>query len=162
MSASKQVIIDAIIKEIEVGTSRGKVVSKYCKKLQKSERTIDSYWKTANEIQKVRQEKASKAADKAYIAAKEKSAVDAVMSKQQRLELLTKIANGEFENETKKPAWNNQKKVFEIVTVREKAQDNMVIKAIAELNKMQGDYADTNVNVKGKLELKQITGMIIK
>ena len=43
MKASKHVIIDAIIKEIEQGTTRAKVIAKYCKKLQKSERTIDSY-----------------------------------------------------------------------------------------------------------------------
>ena len=67
MKASKQIIIDAIIKEIEQGTTRAKVIAKYCKKLQKSERTIDSYWKIANIQQKERQEKASKAADEVYI-----------------------------------------------------------------------------------------------
>ena len=142
---SKQIIIDAIIKEIEKGTGRGEVVARYCKKFQKSARTIDTYWKTANEQQKERQEKASKAADRAYITAKEKAAVEAVMSKQERMEYLTKIAKGEFENETKKPAWNNHKKVFEIVTVREKPQDHTVIKAIAELNKMEGDYAPAKI-----------------
>lgn len=138
-------IIDAIIKEIDNGADRKAVVAKFCKKLQKSARTVDTYWKDAKKQHLERLNKASKAADDIYLATKTKAAIEAVMSRQERLELLTKIAKGEFENETKKPAWNNQKKVFEIVTVREKADHNGVMKAIAEMNKMEGDYAPDKV-----------------
>ena len=44
MKASKHVIIDAIIKEIEQGTTRAKVIAKYCKKLQKSSTLFPKYF----------------------------------------------------------------------------------------------------------------------
>jgi len=146
--ADKQVIIDSIIKDIEKGTDRGKVIAKYCKKLQKSDRTIDSYWKIANEQYKERQSKAKAAADAAYIAASAEAAKQAVMSSQERKEILSKIARGErtsLEPNPKKPSV-----LIEVPVIVDTLE---IIRAIGELNKMEGDYAPTKVaptNVKGE------------
>lgn len=136
---NKQHIIDAIIKEIEQGKERGYVIAKFCNKFQKSARTIDTYWKKANQQYAVRQEKASKAADAVYIQMKEDAAKEAVMSKEERLEYLTKIIRGEIR--VKIPFLVGGK----IMEYQAEPSVNDRKGAIAELNKMGGDYAPTKV-----------------
>jgi hypothetical protein len=138
--SNKQVIVDYIIKDIEKGTDRGKVIAKYCKKFQKSDRTIDSYWKIANQQYKERQDKAKAAADEAYIKASADAAVVAVMSSQERKEILSKIARGERTEFAPNP-----KEAGTFIEVPVAIETLEVIKAISELNKMEGDYAPTKV-----------------
>jgi len=138
--ADKQVIIDAIIKEIEKGEGRGKVLGKIGKKWEISRTTFDRIWKTANEQQKERQRKAKDAADEAYIQASADAAKVVVMSSQERKEMLSKIARGELTllvSDPKEPA-----KLIEVPAMVENLER---IKAISELNKMEGDYAPTKV-----------------
>lgn len=137
--ATKQVIVDAIIKEIEKGSTRGAVVSKFCKKFQKSDRTIDTYWKIANEQYSIRQQKAKEAADKVYIQSSADAAKEAVMSSIERKEVLSKIARGNFP--LKKPMVINGKLRLVPVVPDWTERRN----AIAELNKMEGDYAPTKI-----------------
>ena len=47
VKSNKQIIIDAIIKEINFGKERGKVLATVGKKWQLSIRTFDRYWKEA-------------------------------------------------------------------------------------------------------------------
>ena len=54
--ATKQSIVNSLIKDIEQGKGRGDIIAKYCKKFQKSARTVDTYWKIANQQQADRQE----------------------------------------------------------------------------------------------------------
>lgn len=152
---SKQVIIDAIIKEIEQGTTRAKVIAKYCKKLQKSERTIDSYWKIANIQQGTRQEKASKAADEVYIennvnAVKTvlKSKIEKQAELQNEINLIDKQINGEVEftfvvgNKVNK---SHNGDVFMLPVQIQNELRARKLQYYAELNKMNGDYAPTKV-----------------
>lgn len=92
--SNKQLIIDAIIKEIEHGTTRGKVVAKFRKKFQKSDRTIDTYWKIANEQLGELQGKAKEAANKVYVESMAEAAKDAAMSEIEAKKLITDIARG--------------------------------------------------------------------
>jgi hypothetical protein len=142
-SASKAVMVDFLVKEIEKGKLRGEVLSKFVKKWQISDRSFDRYWKIANTKQHERQEMASKAADAAYIKAKEDAAISAVMSSQERKEYLTKIVNGDVK--FKKP-FVIRGKIMEYPSEPD-ASDRL--KAIAELNKMEGDYAETILKLKG-------------
>lgn len=152
---SKQIIIDAIIKEIENGTGRGEVVAKYCKKFQKSARTIDTYWKTANEQQKERLEKARKAADAAYIennvnAVKTvlKSKIEKQAELQNEINLIDKQINGEVEftfvvgNKVNK---SHNGDVFMLPVQIQNELRARKLQYYAELNKMNGDYAPTKV-----------------
>lgn len=136
----KQVIINAIIKEIELGKARGYVLARISKKWQLSTRVFDRLWKTANEQQHERQQKAKEAADAAYISASADAAKKAVMSSQERKELLTKIAKGTLL--TKAPNPKNPKQLIDVPVIIETTER---IKAISELNKMEGDYAPTKV-----------------
>lgn len=136
---SKQHIIDAIIKQIRAGKDRGKVLAKIGKEWQLSQRTFDRLWKTANEQHAELQHKARDAANKAYVDAMADAAKQAVMSEQERKEVLTKIArglipltkpmvvDGLLEHVPVVPSWMDRKN------------------AIAELNSMDGAYAPSKV-----------------
>lgn len=142
---NKQHIIDAIIKEIEQGKGRGYVLGKIGKKWGISRTTFDRLWKTAQDTARDRQERASKAADAVYIQMKENAAKEAVMSKQERLEYLTKIVKGEIEVPYTEVKWNSSTKKFVTVPFVELSGHSARIAAIAEINKMSGDYAPTKV-----------------
>lgn len=141
--------INTVAKEMANGVNRDGIIAKYGKKWQAAPRTIDRYMKEARQKAQELQQTASKKADELFIKTKSEAIESAVMSRIERLITLTKIATGELKNEIKKPAWNNQAKKFEIITVHEKPGDLAVIKAIAEMNKMEGDYADVAVKLKG-------------
>lgn len=162
----KQIIIDAIIKEIEQGTTRAKVVAKYCKKLQKSERTIDSYWKIANIQQKERQDKASKAADAAYIETKTdavktglKSKLEKQMELQNEIDLIDKQIKGEVEftfvvgNKVNK---SHNGTIFMLPVQVQNELRARKLQYYAELNKMEGDYAAANVKHSGEVTQRLI------
>lgn len=138
---SKQHIIDAIIKQIRVGKERGKVLAKIGKEWQLSDRTFDRLWKTANEQHRELQDKAREAADKAYIEAMAEAAKQAVMSEQERKEVLTKIGRGLIP--LTKPMIVDG--ILEMVPVVPDWMDRK--NAIAELNKMDGSYAATQIDL---------------
>lgn len=133
--ASRQTIIDAIVKEIELGKPRGYVLGKIGKKWGISRTTFDRHWKTANDQHSELQRKAKEAADKVYIQQMEQAAKEAVMSKIEKQEVLTKIARGLIPLK-KAMVVDGSIEYIEVVP------DWMDRKnAIAELNKMSGDYA---------------------
>lgn len=136
----KQVIINYLVSEIEKGTSRGKVLGKIGKKWEISRTTFDRHWKIANIQQKERQDKAKEASDAAYIQASAEAAKKAVMSSQERKELLTKIAKGELFTKEAHPV-----NAGEYIDVPVAIETQERLKAIAELNKMEGDYAPAKV-----------------
>lgn len=130
-----QIIIDAIVKEIEKGNDRAKILATIGNNWQISVRTFDRYLKTAQEQLKERQTKGKEAADRVYIKAHEDSAIEAVMSAQERKEVLTRIARGEI-------MLVKHIVADSIIEEREILPDWMDRKnAIAELNKMDGSYA---------------------
>jgi hypothetical protein len=137
--ASSRHIIDEIIKHIEKGEKRGKVLGIIGKKWEISRTSFDRIWKIANIEASERQRKGKEAADKAYINAKADAAKKAVMSKQERLEYLTNIIKGEIK--TPKLFFTDgliTKYLVEADCIER-------IKAISELNKMEGDYAPAKV-----------------
>lgn len=93
-NASKQTIVNALVKELEKGADRGEVVSKYCKKFRKSDRTIDSYWKIAKEQYSQLQEKAKEAANKVYVDSMAQAAKETAMSEIEAKKLTSDIARG--------------------------------------------------------------------
>lgn len=130
----KQIIIDSIIKGIELGKDRGKLLSTFVKKWQISQRTFDRHWKTANQ-----QHVAKQAVIKKELAALDtQAALDArkkaIMSAEERKEWLTSVINGTLKV-NRKPAPFAERR-----------------NALAELNKMDGDYADVAFRIKGDKE----------
>jgi hypothetical protein len=135
--AEQQIVIDFMLSCLENGESRENILAKVVKKWQISTRTFDRRLKIANEIHNKRHKAASDAANKAYIATKENAAIEAVMSAQERKEVLTKIGRGEIP--LTKPMVVDG--AVELIPVVPDWMDRRA--AIAELNKMEGDYSPT-------------------
>lgn len=135
----KQYIIDFIISCIEKGEQRGNILVKAGKKWGTSKSAFDRMLKIAKEQHTERQQ-----AIKSKLAiVDEQSAIEArkkaIMTADERKELLTKIANGEIR--IKKP-FVIAGKIMEYPAEPDHA-DRM--KAMAELSKMSGDYAPSKV-----------------
>lgn len=139
MKASKQIIIDAIIKEIEQGKTYTKVMAVNGRKWQMPERTFNRYWKTANEQHIVKQQEIKKELAEVDKQAAIEARKEAIMTANERKELLTKIANGQMK--VKKP-FVISGKIMEYLSEPD-AADRM--KAISELNKMDGSYAPAKI-----------------
>jgi hypothetical protein len=136
---NKQIIIDAIIKEIEKGKATDKICAAICRKFQFSERTFYNHFKKASEQHKIKQqaikEEIAEVDKQAAIEARKK----AIMTADERKEYLTRIANGEIK--FKKP-FIISGKIMEYPSEPDAIER---MRAIAELNKMEGDYAPTKV-----------------
>jgi len=135
----KQIIIDAIIKGIEQGKGRGHLLGIIGDKWGISRTTFDRHWKTAQEQhidrQQALKERLTKVDEQAAIEARKK----AIMTADERKEVLTKIANGTLK--IKRPFVIGGK-IMEYPAEPD-ATDRR--NAIAELNKMEGDYAPSKV-----------------
>jgi len=100
---------------------------------------IHKYVKIAREeVEDVRQ-KAKLAADEAYIRAVSRSAVNMVMSRQERLEYLTQVIRGEIK------ITRAYTVAGIVVETPEEPSHGDRLKALAEINKMEGDYAPTKI-----------------
>ena len=141
---NKQVIIDAIIVGIEFGKSRGNLLATVVKKWQLSQRTFDRLWKIANEQHVVKQGSINKEIlildTNAAIEARKAAIMTAIERKEwltnvingNLLAIKTFVVNGELQNSPEAPNHNDR------------------LKALAELNKMEGDYAPTRQELTGK------------
>lgn len=132
---NKQVQIDFIISCLEKGEQRGTILVKSGKKWGTSKSAFDRHLKIAKEQHTAKNEalkkKLAEVDEHAAIEARKK----AIMTADERKELLTKIAKGELR--IKKP-FVISGKIMEYPSEPD-AMDRM--KAVAELNKMDGDYA---------------------
>ena len=143
---SKQIIIDAIIKEIEQGKTKSKILAKFGGKWRIAPRTYDRYWKNAQEQHNIKQEAIKKELEKVDKDAAIEARKKAIMPPNQRKEYLTKIILGEIEVPYSEVKYNAGIKCFETFEFIELASHTARINAIAELNKMEGDYAPTKVD----------------
>jgi hypothetical protein len=145
MKVTKEIIIDYIIQELKLGKERAEMMSKVVDKWQINPRTFDRYLRTAKERHlKAQQAKKSKIASNDTIKAISEE-IDQLMTVAERQSILASIARGELK--IKKP----------FVVSRGATQGAEIIDheclpdyadrkgAIAELNKMRGDYAPTKV-----------------
>lgn len=136
---SKQIIIDVIIKGIEQGKDRGNLLATIGKNRQLSQRTFDRHWKTAQEQHTARQQAIKNRLADIDTAAAIDARKKAIMTADERKELLTKIASGQLK--VKRPFVVLGK----IMEYPEEPALADRLKALAELNKMEGDYAPTKV-----------------
>ena len=134
---STQIIIDAIIKGIEQGKTFDTCLKLYGTKWNLTRSTFIRRWKDANEQHTVKQQ-----AIKSKLAIiDQQAAIDArkkaIMNADERKEWLTKMINGEMK--AKRPFVINGK----IMEYPEDPSHSDRLKALAELNKMDGEYAPT-------------------
>ena len=161
---NKQIIIDAIIKEIEKGITYKKALGVVGGKWGIPPTTFDRYWKIANEQHTAKQDVIKKELTAIDTAAAINARKRAIMTADERKEYLTKILNGEIT--VKVPIVIAGK----IMEYNLQSNHNDRIKALSELNKMEGDYAPTKIsqtdkdgeNVPPMIVLNQFLGAAIE
>lgn len=137
--ASKLVQIDYIVSCIENGEQRGEILVKAGKKWGISKSAFDRLLKIAKERHAAKQRALKDKLDAIDTAAAIEARKKAIMTSEERKELLTKIAKGELR--IKKPFVIGGK-IVEYMSAPD-ATDRK--NAIAELNKMDGSYAPAKV-----------------
>lgn len=146
---TKQIVIDAIIKGIEIGKDRGKLLATIGKKWQLSQRTFDRYWKTAQE-QHSNKQKSIK--DKIAVV-DEQAAIDArksgLKSKFDRLMVLQNEVDKCLEDLY--PEKGKTPNVFAKVALRKTIKELQ-----SEISKIEGDYAAANVKHSGEVTQRLI------
>lgn len=138
---NKQNIITEIISELEKGRERVDVLATVGKSWQLSTRTFDRLWKEANEKHKAAQNEAQRLIAEQSIEATLKRHNEAIISKEQRMEILSNMALGQMQ--VLKP----MAVAGEILEVLVRPDYNDRKNAISELNKMDGSYAATKQDI---------------
>lgn len=149
--------INEILSDLDFGIERADCLSKFVEKWQVSTRTFDRYWSEALSRFAALNLRAQNALEEEYINGKKEALKKAILTKHERMEILTQIAKGEIplvkhivcdgviQEVDVVPAWADRKA------------------AIAELNKMDGEYAPIKKDItSGGEPLKQITGIVVE
>lgn len=97
VKAAKQNIISDLLIELEKGTERGKALAKIGKKWQLSDRTFDRHWKEAQEQYKIRSQEIQNELLKQSTEAEKERLREAILSKNETMEILTKLIQSEAE-----------------------------------------------------------------
>ncbi len=118
---------------INPDNDRDEVLATFGKKWQAGVRTIDRYIATAKKINKGRLEKAEKETTDQFIEQKKEALKKALLTKEDKQKILADIANG-------KTVMRVEGTII-IPTCSDR------IRAIGELNKMDGDYATEKIDL---------------
>lgn len=149
--------INEILTDLGFGIERAECLSKFVEKWQVSTRTFDRYWAEALSRFNALNLRVQNVLEEEYINGKKEALKKAILTKHERMEILTQIAKGEIplvkhivcdgviQEVEIVPAWADRKA------------------AIAELNKMDGEYAPIKKDItSGGEPLKQITGIVVE
>ncbi|MDB5200570.1 MAG: hypothetical protein JWO92_2533 [Chitinophagaceae bacterium] len=146
LKPNKQVQIDFIIDRLKLGYDRGKILSKFVKKWHMSDRSFDRLLKQAKTEYSVLQRRLKKVKNDLDLQDGIEQHKKLIADANERKEILTKILRGQI-------PLNKPMVVDGLIQTVEVVPDWMDRKnAIAELNKMEGDYAETALRIKGDKE----------
>ena len=157
MKPKKEQTVNEMLLEIEMGVSYSECLRINDGLWGLPSSTFDRYWAEASKRFKARLDAIEEATTKAAVSMEIKALKKAILSKHERQEILTQIAKGEIplvkhivcdgviQEVDVVPAWADRRA------------------AIAELNKMEGDYAPIKKDItSGGEPIKQITGIIVE
>ena len=157
MKPKKEQTVNEMLLEIEMGISYTECLRINDGLWGLPSSTFDRYWAEASKRYKARLDAIEEATTKAAVSMEIKALKKAILSKHERQEILTQIAKGEIplvkhivcdgviQEVDVVPAWADRRA------------------AIAELNKMEGDYAPIKKDItSGGEPIKQITGIIVE
>ena len=157
MKPKKEQTVNEMLLEIEMGASYSECLRVNDGLWGLPSSTFDRYWAEASKRFKARLDAIEEATTKAAVLMEIKALKKAILSKHERQEILTQIAKGEIplvkhivcdgviQEVDVVPAWADRRA------------------AIAELNKMEGDYAPVKKDItSGGEPIKQITGIIVE
>jgi hypothetical protein len=136
------------------GASRTTIVQRFTKAYNLKKSAIDKLIKLAKvEAETLRKDLQSSETSLAIDGEVEAKKAQLLTALDKRL-ILMRIMTGQHKNEVKKPVFNPATKKFEIITVHESPNDTAIVRAMAEDNKMVGDYAPEKKNVKHSGSIK--------
>jgi len=157
LKPNKENIITEILIELEKGISFTACAELFDMNWSLPSTTFKRYWKEANERYQTVNVTAQKELSDIFLEGKKEALKKAILTKHERMEILTQIAKGEIplvkhivcdgviQEVDVIPAWADRKA------------------AIAELNKMDGEYAPIKKDItSGGEPLKQITGIVVE
>ena len=157
MKPKKEQTVNEMLLEIEMGISYTECLRINDGLWGLPSSTFDRYWAEASKRYKARLDAIEEATTKVAVSMEVKALKKAILSKHERQEILTQIAKGEIplvkhivcdgviQEVDVVPAWADRRA------------------AIAELNKMDGDYAPVKKDItSGGEPIKQITGIIVE
>ena len=157
MKPKKEQTVNEMLLEIEMGVSYSECLRINDGLWGLPSSTFDRYWAEASKRFKARLDAIEEATTKVAVSMEIKALKKAILSKHERQEILTQIAKGEIplvkhivcdgviQEVDVVPAWADRRA------------------AIAELNKMEGDYAPIKKDItSGGEPIKQITGIIVE
>lgn len=157
MKPKKEQTVNEMLLEIEMGITYSECLRINDGLWGLPSSTFDRYWAEASKRYKARLDAIEEATTKAAVSMEIKALKKAILSKHERQEILTQIAKGEIplvkhivcdgviQEVDVVPAWADRRA------------------AIAELNKMEGDYAPIKKDItSGGEPIKQITGIIVE
>ena len=157
MKPKKEQTVNEMLIEIEMGISYTECLRINDGLWGLPSSTFDRYWAEASKRFKARLDAIEEATTKVAVSMEVKALKKAILSKHERQEILTQIAKGEIplvkhivcdgviQEVDVVPAWADRRA------------------AIAELNKMEGDYAPIKKDItSGGEPIKQITGIIVE
>jgi hypothetical protein len=156
MKANPEVIINDILLEMDFSTSRSDVMAITRDKWQMGERTFDRYWALAKKRFLVVQKDIADMQKAVILETAEARMRSSIMSKQERMEVLSAIARSELDLAKEVVT------ALGIETLNVKPDYNDRKAAIAELNKMEGDYAPVKTDLTSKGEKIQSTPSTIQ
>jgi hypothetical protein len=148
----KQTIIDFIISCLEKGEQRGNILVKTGKKWGTSKSAFDRWLKIAKQQLTNKQQAIKKELEAIDKAAAIEARKKVIMTSDERKEYLTKLILGQIEIPYSEAKWDRNQSKFVTIKFVEVANPQARISAIAELNKMEGDYSPLKVaqtNVEG-------------
>ncbi len=131
---------------LRTGTAYTSILAQFGNKWHKlSKRTFDRRYKVAEKA--ISKEQANIQAQAEHEVAKEVKALKTkILTAIERKELLTQIAKGDIEIPTKEAKWDSVQGKFVMIPAAELPDHAARIRAIAELNKMDGSYQPTKID----------------
>lgn len=164
---NKEKVIADIVSELNKGVERKDMIAKYCKKFQKSERTIDTYWKIANSRYLELQQSINKQIEIDSTESAKELLKQGLKSKSERLLLLQKqVDDLEMELHNNVMHFHSFSDGEIITGTRamnslERAKVSDVIKSIqSEISKIEGDYAAAKKDI--TVTEKGVSGFILE
>jgi hypothetical protein len=135
MKPSKQIIVDFIVEQMRIEASTEKICAVTCRKFQFTERTFYNHFKQAKDIHLKEQKSIKEVKLDIHKQKAKEEEKNNILTAEQKKEILRKIALGEIK--VKKP-FVIAGKIMEYPAEPDHTDRK---NAIAELNKMEGDYA---------------------
>ena len=156
MKPKKEQTVNEMLLEIEMGISYTECLRINDGLWGLPSSTFDRYWAEASKRFKARLDAIEEATTKVAVSMEVKALKKAILSKHERQELLSKLATGEIRSWREVVTESGVIKL-EYYSASEAKQN------IAELNKMEGDYAPVKKDItSGGEPIKQITGIIVE